>query len=318
MNIVGEGFNKKIVEQIKQRQKTYGSINRDNEQLSYLNARTGWCKLLSGVSVDLSTVGEQKPTIRDLQLPTGTDLAKNFILFQGTSLDKGFRSGISPINSVFNYNAYGLGGNEFGLRPMPGIISAEIQTETRGSIKKATIRIQANNRTQFDIIDLLYMRLGYSVLLEWGNSSYFNNDGSFVKENNNSLESIWFEGKYTTTNLTDNSTVSVPLDYSTILPLIQSRRLQSNGNYDAIFAKVFNFSWSFTKDGKYDIAINLISLGDVIESLKANNLLGSPSSLTPSEQQSKQAREEQEKAYAAELEKKRTGYNPDLNSSAGF
>ena len=37
MNIVGEGFNKKIVEQIKQRQKTYGSINRDNEQLSYLN-----------------------------------------------------------------------------------------------------------------------------------------------------------------------------------------------------------------------------------------------------------------------------------------
>ena len=72
------------------------------------------------------------------------------------------------------------------------------------------------------------------------------------------------------------------------------------------------------KDGKYDIAINLISLGDVIESLKANNLLGSPSTLTPSEQQAKQAREEQEKAYAAELEKKRTVYNPDLNSSAGF
>jgi len=33
-NIVGEGFNKKIIEQIKQRQKIYGSINRDNEQLN--------------------------------------------------------------------------------------------------------------------------------------------------------------------------------------------------------------------------------------------------------------------------------------------
>jgi hypothetical protein len=292
MNIVGEGFNKKIAEQIKQRQKIYGSINRDNEQLSYLNSRTGWCKLLSGVSVDLSTVGEQKPTIRDLQLPTGTDLAKNFILFQGTSLDNGFRSGISPINSVYNYNAYGLGGTEFGLRPMPGIISAEIKTETRGSIKKSTVRLQANNRTQFDIIDLLYMRLGYSMLLEWGNSSYFDNKGSYVKENTYSLEDIWFEGKYTATSTVDNSKISVPLTYSTILPLIQNRRLESDGNYDAIFAKVFNFSWTFTEDGKYDITINLISLGDVVESLKANNLLGNPSSLTPSEQQAKQQAEE--------------------------
>jgi hypothetical protein len=58
---------------------------------------------------------------------------------------------------------------------MPGIISADIKTLTRGSLKKATVKLTANNKQQFDIIDLLYMRLGYTVLLEWGNSIYTKN-----------------------------------------------------------------------------------------------------------------------------------------------
>ena len=55
---------------------------------------------------------------------------------------------------------------------MPGIISADIKTLNRGSLKKATVRIKINNKEQFDIIDLLYLRLGFTVLLEWGNSMY--------------------------------------------------------------------------------------------------------------------------------------------------
>ena len=50
-NIIGEGFPKEIIEQIKTRQSIIGSVNRTNEQLSYLNARTGWVRLVS--SVDL-------------------------------------------------------------------------------------------------------------------------------------------------------------------------------------------------------------------------------------------------------------------------
>ena len=37
------------------------------------------------------------------------------------------------------------------------------------------INIKAYNTTQFNIIDLLYLRLGYTVLLEWGHSIYINN-----------------------------------------------------------------------------------------------------------------------------------------------
>lgn len=271
MNIVGEGINKRIANQIAQRQKVYGSINRSNEELTYLNTRSGWCRLMSGVSID------ENLSIRNLNIPAGTQLAENNVLFNGITSYNVNNSkywnnqGIAFNGSTFNTGAYGLGGTEFGLRPMPGILSAEIRTETRGSIKTATVKVQANNRQQFDIIDLLYMRLGYSVLLEWGQSSYFNDKGTYVEDNPFTLVGPWFKGNYPDPN---NKDKKIQLTYNSILPLINDYRLASFGNYDAIFAKVVNFNWTFTNEGKYDITIKLISLGDVIESLKANTLLG--------------------------------------------
>jgi hypothetical protein len=312
-NIVGEGFNKKITEQVIQRQKIYGSINRDNEQLSYLNARTGWCSLASGVSIDPQNI-DNTATLRNLDLPAGITLARQYLLWSGTtvsntgakiSFDYTYRSGIANDNSTFNTSAYGLGGTEYGIRPMPGIISAQIQTETRGSIKRATVKIQANNRQQFDIVDLLYMRLGYSVLLEWGNSSYYDNDGKYIEDNPYVLYNDFLSDNPSFTfKYSDGTEETQPLTYNTMLPAIQQLRIQSCGNYDAIFAKVVNFSWTFTKNGTYDITINLISLGDVIESLKTNTLLGGlQSQLTPSQV------EEQENAQAGEALQEKVNSN---------
>jgi len=257
MNIVGEGFNKKITEQIKQRQKIYGSINRNNDELNYLNSRTGWCRLVS--SVDVTVDGT---TIRNLGM-SGTSLASQYVLFSGIQAGGYTRAGVAQSNSFHSPYAYGLGGTEFGLKPMPGIKSAKITTETRGSIKKATLQIQANNRFQFDVIDILYMRLGYSVLLEWGQSSYYNNSGTYIKDNTHSLANAFLTKKHKGEDVT----------YETILSMIETERYDSCGNYDALFAKVVNFNWTYTKEGTYDITISLISMGDVIESLKANNLL---------------------------------------------
>ena len=159
-NIVGEGFPKEIVSQIKTRQLVYGSANRTNQQLSYLEARTGWAKLVSSVNV--------KTPIRGITL-TEDKLAKAFVLFNGvtnesTNIQK---SGVWPGTGTSNSYAYGIGGTAFGLRPMPGIKSVSTKTETRGSLKTSTIQIQANNREQFDIIDVLYMRLGFTLFLEF-------------------------------------------------------------------------------------------------------------------------------------------------------
>jgi hypothetical protein len=258
-NIVGEGFNPTIIEQINRRQLVYGSSNRTPQELTYLNARTGWCKLVSSVNITGTPP-------RGIKL-TGAKLAEQFVLFNGTTNESPTtgteenyqRYGVWPgTNSPgSDYYAYGMGGTNFGLNAMPGIISAEIKTETRGSLKTATIKVKANNRNQFDIIDILYMRLGFTLLLEWGNSSYFKNNGTYI----NAPESL------------ADSFLTGALNYKNAFDTIENKRLASCGNYDAIVGKVVNFQWSFLKDGTYDITITLRSMGDVIESLKTNTLL---------------------------------------------
>ena len=100
-NIVGEGFPKEIVGQIKRRQLVYGSANRTNQQLSYLEARTGWAKLVSSVNI--------KKPIRGITL-TEDKLAKAFVLFNGVTNEVSNiqKSGIWPGTGSSNSYAYGI------------------------------------------------------------------------------------------------------------------------------------------------------------------------------------------------------------------
>ena len=278
-NIVGEGFNPKIISQIKKRQEIYGSENRTNEQLSYLNARTGWCKLIS--SVDIEDIND--PNLRGIKMQPGAnsfEFASQFVLFNGVSKnkitldnDKNFvsseiiqRAGVWPGTGNYNDYVYGLGGNEFGLRPMPGIVQATTKSENRGSLRTSEVTIKAHSREQFDIIDLLYLRLGFTMLLEWGNSSYFDNNGNYISENPYSLADDFLLGT---------------IKYENFTQKIRDRILESNGNYDAIIGKAVNFTWTFDKDGSYNITLKLRSMGDVIESLTTNVILpGKPTTST--------------------------------------
>jgi predicted chitinase len=283
MNIVGEGIDPIISEQIRIRQRVYGSINRSIEQLEYLNARTAFAKLVSSVNITDKfnpTSAELKAILGRIQ---GNNLAKDFVLFNGTqdADTVAGRAGIARNGSIINNNAYGLGGLEFGIRPMPGIVSATTKTENRGSLRTTTISIKAWNRVQFEIIDLLYLRLGYSVLFEFGNTIYFENDGRFIKRKPISLEDTFLAGNYTV---------------STLLKRIQELRLESNGNYDAVFGKVVNFSWEFVEDGSYDITVIIRSIGDVIESLKTNVLV------SDANRKPKVGEEEEEETTAGETQ----------------
>jgi hypothetical protein len=284
-NIIGEGFAPEIIKQINVRQTIYGSVNRDNEQLSYLEARTGWCTLVS--SVDVKSVFRNLPSY-------GDSLATEFVLWGGVTNERNRygqssfqRFGVwdgqdyidvgdnrTSLDQAYNYYAYGVGGTEFGLKPMPGIKSASIKTETRGSLKTATVQIQANNRAQFDIIDTLYLRLGYTMLLEWGHSSYYDNDGNYIQDNPYSLSDTFLTRKNGNNILSLNS----------LQTTINSNRIKSAGNYDAVIGKVVNFNWTYTKEGTYDITLTLRSVGDVIESLKANLLLPGGSLNIPGDQ----------------------------------
>jgi hypothetical protein len=267
MNIVGENFPRKIVEQINLRQQKKGAKNRNPEGdpslLVWQNSNTGWVKMVSSVDVNLEERSKASNNQMAAALLPDSKLAEQYVLFggvyyQGLGKD-GLREGIARTNEIHQESAYGIGGLGLGLRPMPGITSFSIKTETRGSLKTATIGIKCYNKQQFDIINTLYLSLGYSVLIEWGNTMYYKDEKTFIKNNPYSLADDFLSSKY---------------KWDEILPVIQKNRLESCGNYDAVLGKIVNFTWTVNRDLSYDVTVTIRTIGDVIESLKMNALSG--------------------------------------------
>jgi hypothetical protein len=272
-NIIGEQIRKYVSDQINIRQKAHGSGVGTNirtpDIITYLNSKTAWVKLASGVNVSSDRLS--KDGIQTINSDSG--LSKNNILFAGTSkfdkatyplIQRATPSLDGSYNGVYNVNNSNDPSHpEFGLVPMPGIESAEIKCLNRGSIKKATVKIKCYSPEQFRTINLLYLRLGYTVLLEWGNSLFLDNTKS------DPTTSIM---QPTLTEAADGifSGNTNHRRYNYLLKRIAQCRASHYGNYDGLVAKVVNFSWDFTSDGAYDITLELISLGDIIESLKVN------------------------------------------------
>jgi hypothetical protein len=275
-NIIGEPLNKYAAEQINQRQKAHGSGTDGNprtpEYYSYLNSKTAWVKLASGITIEPKRIGSGGT---DKEINDGyawTELAKNYILFSGTSrLDGGKlkpRGTYNEANNIWDYfkGTYNVNANlddnsttgEFGLIPMPGITDIEVKCLNRGSIKRATVNLKCYSPEQFQIINLLYLRIGYTMLLEWGWSPYLDNNGELVQDYTTIIENEFFDSA--------NNNAS----HLSFLRKINGYRAAKNGNYDGLLCKVANFNWTFSQDGSYDIQLSLISLGDVVESLKTN------------------------------------------------
>jgi hypothetical protein len=244
------------------------------------NTGTGFPQSPTGATPGLTSVqvkNYKSQKLRDIKIENpenypGSKLAESAILFNtlskytpnpdqknqpGGTLNFN-RANISNNANLWNDNfAYGLGGTNYGIQPPPGITGATVDSLNRGSIRKATVTLKAHNKFQFDIIELLYLRLGFTMMLEWGWDRYLDNDtGKIEQVGNTIIEEKWF---------TSNSISQIEM-----LRHIQDKRYKYNGNYDGFFGKVSNFTWNFNPDGSYDISIDLITLGDVIESLKVN------------------------------------------------
>ena len=174
-NIIGEEFNKYVVDQINSRQKIQGKGldgKRSPEDIQYLSNKNAWIKLASGVSV------EENEWITKMGIPspenfTKDKIAKKAILFNSMSElrdNKTYikRSGVSKSTDVWNNNSmYGLGGSQMGLQPPPGITSVSIDTVNMGSVRKATVNITAFNKFQFELLDMLYVRQSFQIQRPW-------------------------------------------------------------------------------------------------------------------------------------------------------
>ena len=202
----------------------------------------------------------------------GNELAKFLILHGGSekaitnpqSSEKlGIQKRYGIISDYSNFGeeltAYGFKDKDWGFAGMPGIESVDIKSKSMGSLREAQIKLRVNSAAQLALIDALYFRLGYTMFLEWGNSSHYDNDGTYQKGADIDY-SLLFDFLEPTGEIKENPRV--------FIDKIEEQRERSCGNYDAILGKLTNFDWEFNTDGTYSANLTLISWGDIIESLQ--------------------------------------------------
>lgn len=240
MSIFNQPLSETIKNTLVRKQNLMGKENRSPQELAFLNSNTSWVSLKSSVNVNNDDGA----------------LAKNNILQGGLESSGKFKSGITS-DSSGAYSLYNSDGtkNELGIKPMPGITSISVDNiGAYGSLRKATINFQCWDIKQLEILEKLYMRPGYTLLLEFGRITYIDKDGKLVKISSNQ---DFFSGKGIE-------------NMQSYLNELHRKSIKSEGNYDAFFGYITNYGWNARPDGGYDCKTELISTGELLESLKVN------------------------------------------------
>jgi hypothetical protein len=249
--------------QLKKRSEILSKSTRSEEEINYLGNKGAWIRVISSVNLEESFIKYFKDQYGSFTGFTDTSnspeiLAKNFILFGGTSVyESRLRSGINL------GGAYAILGDkevkEYGYRPMPGITAMTIESTGRmGSLRQATVNFRVSDKMQLDVMDALYFRPGFSVLIEYGHAKYIDNNGNLQ-----STESLMIEPFKTT----DKEKIGIKI----------SRNIQkSAGNYGGMLSIITSFNFSMTSDGGYDCVLKTVSLGGVMGNYPINKLESLP------------------------------------------
>lgn len=287
-NVLGAAMPEWLKGQLKTRSEQNSQDVRDDSNLLYLANKTAWVRLISSVNIN----GENKvgTPLADLDwfnrnlgttLKNSEDLAKNYILYGGTSKylkttnDKSFKYELR--SGVEKDGAYGMLGeqevSQYGYRPMPGITDVRIETQGKlGSVRMATINFKAWDKMQLDIMDTLYFKLGYTMLLEWANTVYYKTSKSATGDSKPILTYTEFDAIDPFLPGTTKEKIQ--------LQISQNVR-KTEGNYDAMLGIVTNFNFSFNQEGGYDCSVKIIALGALGDSIKVNNPTNLPEVLKP-------------------------------------
>jgi hypothetical protein len=240
MSLFKQSFSPTIKEQLIARSKAIA--RRSLTDLVIHNGAKSWLRMSSSVEVN----GD------------GGALAKNYILAGGALYNDKLRGGVGkgPENAYSLQTPNGKT-HLYGIRPMPGVTSAEVKSKgAYGSLREVTINFNCWDITQLEDLELLYMRPGYSVLLEWGWTSYVDNSGNLVTTP---------EAPFDIFNSEYNNK-----DYQYVFNKLFEKEERAQGNYGGFLGIVKNYKWSARPDGGYDCSTTLISIGELIESLKMN------------------------------------------------
>lgn len=277
--VIGGGLAAGVINQLIGRENLVSQKQKSREHLLFFNSNGSWARMVSSVNTiteeEANDLASGKKTVD--QVVGDNSLAWNNVIMGGTLkqgtpeaptvLGGGVNEGKhNPINldSEGYIKAGDIKNNAYhkyeslGFRPTPGIESVAIKSKgTYGTLREAEVNFKVWTLEDLEVMQALYLRPGYSILLEWGHSIQLE-----VKE----------EGKTLTLNtqvqtykkfLTDKVNDPMLTFEKDLLEITQD----SDYNYDALVGYVSNFNWSINEQGGYDCIVKIISKGSILESI---------------------------------------------------
>ena len=253
---IGSPISKQVIEQIEARKKIVGKkTGRTSEDLLYLNSKTAWIRLSSGVNTITDEEAQQYAAQEGRGTIKGSNVLAGTNILQGGLLDpnRGLREGITTSTTYNQQTAYNNRANSTGIRPMPGITGLTIASKnTYGTLREAEVKISVWTLEDFEMVERIYLRPGFTMLLEWGHSLYVRNGGNVER----------------TVKTVGNKFFRDGISMSQVLAEIADLREQTDYNYEGMVGYVKNISWNYLPTGAYECTVSIISTGEILDSLK--------------------------------------------------
>ena len=273
-----ESIPKALAKQIHVREEKFGKPVKTVEELETIHGNCPWVLLRSGVNAPV-TDSHRFEVFQDpeKECPTTNDWATKTVFggeLQHRREDADTGVNIRPAIGVDQVHANSKGNpfmyrlmvqdengshkSSMGHRPVGGITEVHVTSkDTWGMIMEAEIKLKVWSKDDLEDLDRVYFKPGYTVLLEWGHTLFFNNEGKNKKALGPTISSkrFWEGGDYT------------KLDQE-ILDVREDGSRDDYANHEVLFGYVTNFSFSFNKDGSYDCTLKMLSKGSVIAGLK--------------------------------------------------
>jgi len=272
-DVIGGGIDGSVVEQLIARENLIASTKRDNNHLLFYNSNGAWARIVSSINTitkeETEALATGDKTISDVV--GNKNLAYNNVIMGGTvkqgtaneptSIGGGVnQSKHSPIN--IDMDGYASSGDtkdsayhnyeSLGHRPTPGINSVSVKSKgTYGSLREAEVNVTVWTLEDLEMMQALYLRPGFTILLEWGHSLQLDSKSGEV------IKDIQYYRKF----------LRNKVPKKTIQNDLKEIAFDSSYNYDSMAGYISNFNWTFREDGGYDCMIKIISSGTVLESI---------------------------------------------------
>ena len=247
-----------VGEQLKVRKELHSKTYPDPDFTHhYLTSNYAFVRLVSGINI------KETP-----------DAAKKFQLLGGALYDGKSRKGINFEKGFLEDDkgaAYVF--EKEGIVPTPGITGFSLENAgEQGLMRQMNITLQCYSVDQFSILEKLYMRPGFQMVVEWGHSVYIDNAGGKVYSPKILPDDVLFKGEV--------------VDPEAIKEAAGKLIYDSQHNYDYTIGSIMNYDWTYS-DGVYSIELVIYGEGGLSEMQAEFYSVGTDKETQPDEEADK-------------------------------